>query len=813
MSREQKHQDLKQLPIAHCPQPTAVQPRNGVSGRTLARVSVTGIVQGVGFRPFVFRVANELRLAGWVANTSGSVEIEVEGDDQTIQGLLDTLENEAPPQARIKTLSVTYGPEKGYAGFKIRHSRSEEGGYQLVSPDIATCADCRAELFDPEDRRYRYPFTNCTNCGPRFTIIEDIPYDRPLTTMKVFDMCPDCRREYDDPLDRRFHAQPNACPVCGPALELADSSGRRQECSDVIREAAALLRKGRILAIKGLGGFHLACDATDAEAVNRLRERKGRRSKPFAVMLRNLVEVREHCEVSDAEAELLQSSQCPIVVLRWQHLRPPASPPSLKLRRAFGGLKPRIDPGVAPNLCYMGIMLPYTPLHHLLLDEAGRPLVMTSGNLSEEPIAKDNDEALDRLGRMADGFVFHNREILSRYDDSVFVVEPEPVPLRRARGYAPYPISLPEGGRQVLACGAHEKNTFCMTRENYAFLSQHIGDMENEQTCEHFATTIDLYKKLFRIEPEIVAYDMHPEYLSTQYALNLVEEIGLTGVPVQHHHAHIVSCLVDNARPGPVIGVAFDGAGYGPDRSIWGGEFLVADQRGYERAGHLEYVPLPGGAAAIRRPYRMAFSYLHTLFPDGYPVDRIHLRDMPDAERRIVIQQMEKGINCPPTSSAGRLFDAVSALAGIRGVAHYEAQAAVELEMKAHEAFKGFPLEPYPFSVDEGEMQVVRLRSLVAGVAEDVAAGVSTAATALRFHSTMACMIGAVCGSISARTGLRTVALSGGCFQNRLLVSLTVPLLEQAGFEVLTHRRVPCNDGAIALGQAVVARRLSNAEL
>jgi len=643
------------------------------------------------------------------------------------------------------------------------------------------------EIFNPHDRRYRYPFTNCTNCGPRFTIIEDIPYDRPRTTMRKFTMCPDCQREYDNPLDRRFHAQPNACPVCGPALEMIDNHGTRIEDPDLIRRAASLLSEGRILAIKGLGGFLLACDACNTQAVRLLRERKGRPSKPLAVMMSTLGEVRKHCSVSAAEEDLLLSPQSPIVLLEWQ--------PESSISRE-----------VAPGLKHLGVMLPYTPLHHLLLNDSGLPLVMTSGNLSEEPIAKDNDEALRRLGHIADYFLVHNRDIYAKYDDSVCMVqEGASQAVRRARGYAPYPVPLPFDCRQVLACGAEEKNTFCLTRGSHAFVSQHIGDMENEETLDHFEHTIDLYKRLFRVEPEVIAYDLHPEYLSTKYALGLRNgrDSGLLFVPVQHHHAHIVSCLVENNLLRPTIGVAFDGTGFGTDGTMWGGEFLVADQRHFYRVGHLEAVPMPGGAQAIRRPYRMALGYLYSLIGGHISLEGMPILDFVDDQELAVIRhQVERGLNAPLTSGAGRLFDAVSAITGVRGVVCYDAQAAIELEMRA---MGGTDEGSYPFSITkEGDGHVVKLAELIGAVVSDVKLGQSSAVVAARFHRTVVDIIVQMCRLISRDHGLRTVALSGGVFQNRLLTRMTVELLRRDGFEVVLHRTVPCNDGGISLGQAVV---------
>ncbi len=754
----------------------------------LAKISVRGVVQGVGFRPFVYRLAQDHNLKGWVRNTSGSVEIEVEGDEASLENFLIDLKAKAPPMARIERVEATFYPPNGYAEFQILKSLSQEGEYQLVSPDIATCEDCKREIFCPTDHRFGYPFTNCINCGPRFTIIEDIPYDRPQTTMRQFEMCPECQREYDDPLDRRFHAQPNACPKCGPGLELVNSNGNPIEGNDVIKTAGQLLKVGKILALKGLGGFQLACDATDEEAVNLLRSRKRRPAKPLAVMVATLEEVEKHCMVSPEERRLLQSPECPIVLLRWKHS------------------SSNISPAIAPNLKYLGVMLPYTPLHHLLLRETGLPLVMTSGNLSEEPIAKDNDEALTRLRGIADYFLLHNRDISGRYDDSVYMVEGKPQAIRRARGYAPYPIFLPFQSKQILACGAELKNTFCLTKDEHAFLSQHIGDMENEETLEHFENTIELYKKLFRIEPEIMAYDMHPEYLSTKYAFQASSELGLSLIPVQHHHAHIASCLVENEVEGPVIGVAFDGTGYGTDGTIWGGEFLLADWRSFRRIGHLECVPLPGGEAAIKKPYRMALGYLYTLLGEGFSLEGLPFSRLDPIELEIIRQQLRRGINCPLTSSAGRLFDAVSALAGVREEIDYEAQAAIELEMLAPNEVDEFGVNCYPFYIVEHQgMRVVKLGELFSMIVQDVKNQVPVPMISLKFHNTVAQIIAGMCKMIVKETGITQVALSGGVFQNRLLLKLTTTALQRDDFSVLTHHLVPCDDSGISLGQAVIA--------
>ncbi|MFC1871173.1 carbamoyltransferase HypF [Chloroflexota bacterium] len=752
------------------------------------RIGVRGVVQGVGFRPFIYQLANRHNLTGWVCNTSEGVKIEVEGNRVNLDRFWRELQNNAPPLARIEDIARTYDVPAGYQGFEIRQSLAGAGKYQLVSPDIATCAACRREIFDPEDRRYGYPFTNCTNCGPRFTIIRDIPYDRHLTTMQPFPMCPECQAEYDNPLDRRFHAQPNACPRCGPRLQLVDRQGDHIAGDEAIPVAGELLRSGKILAVKGLGGFLLACDATSDSTVSRLRHRKRRLSKPLAIMISNLEEARRYCEVSEAEAALLASSQSPIVLLRWH-------------------TETVICRSVALGLKYLGVMLPYTPLHHLLLGETKRPLVMTSGNLSEEPIASDNDEALRRLSGIADYFLIHDRDIYARYDDSVTMVEAGGTQVvRRARGYAPYPIHLRFHPRQILGCGAEEKVTFCVTRDNHAFLSQHIGDMENMETLEHFKDTIALYKKLFRIEPEIIAHDLHPEYLSTKYAREMASGY-LKLVPVQHHHAHTVSCMADNGVESPVIGVAFDGTGYGSDGHIWGGEFLVADYRGFHRLGHLEYLPLPGGALAIKKPYRTASGYLLALLGEhSLTPDRAFLREVDAAEIEVIKKQVRSGLNTPLCSSMGRLFDAVSALIGVRGKIDYEGQAAVELEMTAYDGISEVGNKGYPYSVvEDGGVNVIRLKELFSAVIEDMRQGVAKAAIAARFHNCVAEMISDVCRLISRRTGIRQVTLSGGVFQNRLLLKTVITRLEAAGFSVLTHKQVPTNDGGISLGQAVIA--------
>jgi len=746
------------------------------------------VVQGVGFRPFVYQLALRHGLRGWVCNTSSGVTIEVEGAASRIDLFLAGIRSGPPPLSRIEEIQCECKEPRGYASFEIRASVPQEGAFQRISPDVATCDACKRELFDRRDRRYRYPFINCTHCGPRLTIIKDIPYDRPKTTMARFRMCPFCRREYEDPLDRRFHAQPNCCPKCGPRLELTDRDGRRIETEDAIRDAAALIGQGSILALKGIGGFLLACDGSLDGAVMELRRRKRRPFKPFAVMVTSLGQLRELCEVSPEEEEVLASTRSPIVLLR--------------LKR-----NDLLSPFVAPGLNDLGVMLPYTPLHHLLMAEVCSPLVMTSGNLSEEPMVAGNSEALEKLSSIADYFLLHDRPIYARCDDSVVVVDDRtPLVIRRARGYAPDPVILPFEVSEVLACGAEVKNTFCIAKGDYAFLSQHIGDMENLETLEHFQKMIGLYKKMYRIDPSIIAHDMHPDYLSTRYARDLKEEHqSLTLVPVQHHHAHIVSCMMENRVEPPALGVSFDGTGYGLDHTIWGGEFLLLNRYDrMERVGHLQPIPLPGGNAAVKRPYRMAWSYLVSLLGEEALLNTPALLEGRDErEIRLVIDQIGKGINAPLTSSAGRLFDGVSALIGVRDTIDYEGQAAIELEMICG----GIPdpKEAYPFRVEEKNGTcIVMLEELFAAVLNDLEKGVDRSRISARFHLGVALMISSTVAVLSRRTGVRRVALSGGTFQNRVLLRLARSFLEQEGLQVSTHREVPCNDGGISLGQAVV---------
>ena len=757
-----------------------------------AQVVVRGIVQGVGFRPFVYRLARENELSGWVLNSTQGVVVEVEGGKAAVESFLQGLAGRPPPRAVIDRVETSLLPPVGYTFFVIQASRDGDESV-LISPDICVCADCLRELFDPDDRRYGYPFINCTNCGPRFTIVGDIPYDRPKTTMRVFAMCPRCDGEYHDPADRRFHAQPNACPACGPQVSLLGNDGRPAALGDglePIEGARRLLAGGAVVAVKGLGGFHLACDATDAEAVAELRRRKHRIDKPFAVMSLDAEAVSRYCELHEGERQLLESPARPIVLLRRQAGSP-------------------IAPDVAPHNDYVGVMLPYTPLHYLLLagtnggDLSTPPaLVMTSGNMCEEPLAIDNDEALARLDVLADYFLMHNRDIGVRCDDSVTrLFRGQETLLRRSRGYAPYPIRLDLDMGEVLACGAELKNTFCLTKGGDAFMSQHVGDLENYETLASYRSSIEHFRRLFRISPTVVAYDLHPDYLATQFALEKASG-GLSAVGVQHHHAHVVSCMAENGLREPVIGVAFDGAGYGTDGRVWGGEFLLADYCDFRRMAHFGYVPLPGGDAAVRRPWRMAVSYL--LKALGEESLSLPLPLWSKVERRevsLLRRMMEADVNCPLTSSCGRLFDAVSALLGVRTAVNYEGQAAIELEMLAAPGVD----ESYDWMLVRGSPATIDASPVIRGVVADLRRGVEREVIAARFHNTIAEIVAGTSASIRDKTGVDRVVLSGGVFQNVYLLERTLDALDERRFQTYIHHLVPTNDGGIALGQAVVA--------
>ena len=754
-----------------------------VSQRIRTLVRVDGIVQGVGFRPFVYSLATGLGLAGLVGNDVDGVFAEVEGAPEAVSEFMLALRRDAPPLASIERIATSPLRPDGSTVFSIAPSQPGGPRRALVSADIATCDDCLAELDDPDCRRFGYPFINCTNCGPRFTIVTGVPYDRALTTMAGFAMCPPCAREYHHPADRRFHAQPTCCPDCGPRLRLTSDTGAALPV-DPITGAAEVLAGGGVLAVKGLGGYHLAADAMSEPAAATLRARKHREDKPFAVMVAGLDQARQLCEVDEAACGLLTSRRRPIVLLP---------------RLAGAGLAAQVAPGSR----YLGVMLPYTPLHHLLLRSAGRPIVLTSGNVSDEPIVYADDEATARLGGIADAFLSHDRAIHIRTDDSV--VRPfrgRPSLIRRARGYAPEPLAVrTRFARPVLACGAELKSTFCLAARDRAFVSQHIGDLANVETLRSFAEGIEHFSRLFDIEPAVIAHDLHPDYLSTRYAQDRAETGQLDLVGVQHHHAHVVSCLADNGADGAdarVIGVAFDGTGYGTDGTIWGGEFLIAGLAGFERAGHLTPVPMPGGAAAIRHPWRMAAAYLDAADAGG-PGAAVRQRN--ERQWDTVLAIARRGINSPVTSSAGRLFDAVAAVLGVRDSVSYEGQAAAELEQLADPAEDG----AYQARIDSGDVLQVAGADLVRRVAGDLAAGVDRGVIAARFHHGLAEVIADCCLLLRERTGLTTVALSGGVFQNFLLLNNVSGRLESHGFAVLTHSRVPCNDGGISLGQAVIA--------
>ncbi|MGH2732434.1 MAG: carbamoyltransferase HypF [Actinomycetota bacterium] len=763
-------------------------------------MTVTGIVQGVGFRPFVFRLATRHGLAGSVRNDASGVTIEVEGTEPALAAFLRELVEHAPPLARIETVSHDVVEPLGEEGFSIVRS---VGGARaaLISPDVGTCRDCLDEISDPGARRYRYPFTNCTNCGPRFTITLDIPYDRANTTMAGFEMCPACRAEYEDPSDRRFHAQPIACPACGPQLRLLSPAtlppAQATGPSEAIDRCAALLAEGRIVAIKGLGGYHLACDAANQEAVAGLRRRKVREDKPFALMASDPEVIRGICEISAHEESLLLSHRRPVVLLR-RRLDPVLS----------------VAPSVAPGNRFLGIMLPYTPLHHLLLASFDGTLVMTSGNLSDEPIAYLDGDAAERLSSITEDFLVHDRPIHVRCDDSVTrSFRGREYLLRRSRGYAPEPLLLSVGfPRPVLAVGAELKHTFCLGKDRRALLSHHIGDLENWETMRSFLEGVEHFSRTFQVQPEVIAHDLHPEYLATKWA---IEQAGGEAEPlpgldlegadligVQHHHAHVASCLADNQVGGPVIGLALDGTGWGTDATIWGCEVLVADLSSFQRVGHLRSVPLASGTAAIKEPWRMAAVYLAEAYgPDAWSLPIPFVQET--ARRWAPILDMaRKGLNSLPTTSAGRLFDAAAALAGLRSRVNYEGQAAVELEQAADPA----DTASFPCGVARvGETFVIDGVELIRWIAEDLKRGEALPRIAAAFHNGFAKALVQTCMLVREVTGLGEVALSGGTFQNLLLAERVTAGLEAAGFTVHRHRKVPPNDGGISLGQAAIA--------
>jgi hydrogenase maturation protein HypF len=747
-----------------------------VSARRV-RARVHGTVQGVGFRPYVHRLAGELELGGFVLNDERGVLLEVEGDDAAVDAFLARLPAEVPPLASVERVEHQPLDPCGEAAFAIVASSGGGEPLALVSPDTATCEDCLAELFDPADRRHRYPFINCTNCGPRFTIVRSVPYDRPRTTMAGFAMCARCRAEYDDPADRRFHAQPNACPDCGPTLRLGDARG-----AAALAAAVAALKAGEIIAVKGLGGFHLACRAGDEEAVASLRARKDREDKPFALMAPDLATARELVELGPHEESLLEGRARPIVLAP----RRPAA---------------RVAAAVAPGSADLGVMLPYTPLHHLLLADTATTLVMTSANVSDEPIAYRDDEAATRLAGIADHVLGHDRPIHVRTDDSVMRARRSgaPLVLRRSRGHVPASIGLPLAAPPLLACGAQLKSTFCVAKGERAWVGHHIGDLANLETLLAFREGIAHFETLFAVAPAIVAHDLHPGYLSTAYALER-EGVALEGV--QHHHAHLAACLAEHGEDGPALGAIFDGTGYGTDGTVWGGELLVGDLAGFERVGHLRPVRLPGGEQAIRQPWRMACAWLQEAH-GAPPLRPASLAAAVDGEAWEAVAMLARtAVVAPVTTSMGRLFDAVAALCGLRARVTYEGQAAAELEGAAASAGES---DPYPLEVVDGEPLVLDPRATLLAAEADVRAGAAPGSVAARFHAAVARATADASALAAARHGLDTVVLSGGVFQNRLLLDGAAGRLAGLGLRVLVPERLPPNDGAISYGQAAVA--------
>jgi len=765
-----------------------IQKRRGIVIKRMI-IDVNGIVQGVGFRPFIYQIAHLNQLKGLVHNNSRGVEIDVEGEEKHIDRFINKIWNDAPPLARIVNITSQEKPLHHYETFLIDDSRDTGPMRTFISPDVSVCDDCLRELQDPGDRRYRYPFINCTNCGPRYTIIEDIPYDRPNTTMKEFIQCPECKAEYDNPFDRRFHAQPNACPVCGPKVQLFTNKREEIAADDPVKSAVELLKQGKIIAVKGLGGFHIVCDAENSEAVELIRNRKRHEEKPLALMVPSLKTIEKFAFITPLEQRILMMPERPILL--------------------FPKKKPNtLSESVAPrNNCY-GIMLPYTPLHHLLLENNFTALIATSGNISEEPIAIDNEEAFARLGNLVDYILLHNRRILIRTDDSVYRCFRNVLyPIRRSRGFVPLPIFLQEEFSPLLACGAELKNTICLTSGGNAFVSQHIGDMENLQTFQFFEETIDHLKKILEVEPEVIAYDLHPDYLSTRYALqqNHLRQIG-----VQHHHAHIVSCMAEHGINERVIGLALDGTGYGLDGHIWGGEVLIADLKEFQRAAHMDYIPMPGGDKAVREPWRMAVSYLYKVYGDDlYDLDIPFITEIDLKKLKILLQMLDKKFNSPLTSSCGRIFDAVASIVGLRNVIRYEGQAAMELE----HCIEGRSDDCYRFELIEKDSEsIISYEELFREIVYDIQNKVSRGIISIKFHNALVDILKRISLLLRNRYNINSVVMSGGCFQNIYLLSRLKDELEGEAFRVLHHTQVPANDGGISLGQAVIAGSKINLE-
>jgi hydrogenase maturation protein HypF len=752
------------------------------------RITVRGAVQGVGFRPFVYRLAKELNLTGWVNNSSQGVFIEVEGLQDKLNSFLFRIEREKPPRSFIQSLESSFLDAVGFAQFEIRHSDEEGAKTALVLPDVATCDDCLREIFDPQNRRYLYPFTNCTNCGPRFSIIEALPYDRRHTTMKTFIMCDECQTEYDNPLDRRFHAQPNACSVCGPHLEFWDNKGTSLfKNHQALLAATEAIIEGKVVAVKGLGGFHLIVDARNGAAVQSLRRRKHREEKPFALMFPSIESIETFCEVSKHEQRLLLSPESPIVLLK----------------RKSETQNSKIAFSVAPDNPYFGAMLPYTPLHHLLMSELGFPIVATSGNLSDEPICTDEKEALERMNNIADVFLIHNRPIARHVDDSIArVMAGREMLMRRARGYAPLPIHISQSIPPALSVGAHLKNTIATTVGNDIFISQHIGDLETATAYNAFTNVIEKFRELYELKPKVIACDLHPSYISTQFA----KETNLPTVSVQHHYAHVLSCMAENELKAPLLGVAWDGTGYGLDGTIWGSEFLLVDKKSFKRTAHLRTFHLPGGEKAVKEPCRAALGLLNEIFgEDVFNMDDcFSIRTFTQQKRQLLQTMLSKNLNSPVTSSMGRLFDAVASIIGLRQTVRFEGQAAMELEFTL-EGFQTDSRYGIDFRKEEDSM-VIDWQPMILEILSDIKSGVAIPEISAKFHNTLVESIIAV----AFHNGEEKIVLTGGCFQNRYLTERAIQRLREEGFSPYWHQRVPPNDGGIALGQALaVARELT----
>ncbi|MBF0398420.1 MAG: carbamoyltransferase HypF [Desulfobacterales bacterium] len=746
---------------------------------TARRIEITGIVQGVGFRPFVYEIASKYLLKGIVYNTSSGVLIHIEGNQQAVDSFCKEIYEKHPPLAYISEINHFKEDTKGFSDFKILGSIEDKLKSTLISPDISTCSTCLNELYDSNNLRYLYPFINCTDCGPRFTVIEKTPYDRKNTSMSYFKMCEACRTEYTNPQNRRFHAEIIACAKCGPQIFLYDNNKKSISTKNPIKKAIEILSSGYILAIKGIGGFQLAVDATNQDAVIRLREKKYRKDKPLAVMS-NMEHILKYAYVDDTQKLLLKQIASPIVLLEKKE-------PFI------------LSNSISPNNKYIGVMLPYTPLHILLLENF-LALVMTSGNKNNEPIAKDNDEAFDNLSEIADYFLIHNRPILRRVDDSVIkIINNTPRFIRRARGYSPLPIIIKKNIPMILGCGADLKNTFCLTQKNKIFVSQHIGDIENFETYTSFKSTIEDMKKLFGINPEIVSYDMHPGYLTSKYAMELAD---IKKISVQHHHAHIASCMAEYCIDEPVIGLAFDGTGYGTDGNIWGGEILVCEYKNFLRVGHLSYMPMPGGDLAVKEPWRMAISYLYSVYKNNLlNLDLPILKNIEEKKINIVIEMISKGINTPYTSSMGRLFDGIASIIGIRDKISFEGQAAIELEIISEGNYDS----TYDYECTSKDLHKILLDPIILGIVKDMRTGIQISKISKKFHNTIISIFSNLCSIIYKETGLKKVVLSGGVFQNSHILSGLTQSLERNNFEVFSHKLVSTNDSGICLGQVMIA--------